>query len=49
MKKQRIETVKYWKDKYDDLVIYLDKEIKSKADKLIRQIDIVINDTKNKI
>ena len=42
------EVVKYWKNQRDDLVIYLNKELKPKADKLVKRIYKIIDDnTKN--
>ena len=55
-----LETVKYWKNQHDDLLTYLNEELKPKANKIIecaddlmtiieRYINLVNNDAKTKI
>ena len=45
-----LETIKYWKNQHDNLLEYLNTEIKTKANKVINSIYKIINDnTKNKI
>lgn len=45
-----LETVKYWKNQHDDLLEYLNTEIKTKANECINLIHKIIDDnTKNKV